>query len=308
MANLKYVVISTITLTLLIYGAQIIKKHYFVHEFEIINLNDSKSRLKDSLLEYVNTTNQQLPVMIDKQTRVDQVFCVENNIIIKYTLVNLDLLKADKQILQKFKENADVIIVKNFCKIEENKKLIELGVGYYLRYFDKNGKFITEIYLNNNICTENKVEKEKLKDNSQSYVADYPKQPEQYAINTEFGTVKAFSCNEKIADSNIMYSITEYPKYNQSNRKLAEMTIEGYMKTLKNIKVLKKINWNNYSQYEDRASYEFSYNFENVNATEKGFMTIYKDNMVRVSFTYIGNNVETINKGNNFLKSFKFVE
>jgi hypothetical protein len=307
-------------------SVKMIGKNYFNdHKNEAlsdVDVEKNKSVVKNvqtidiekAMLDFVNTANQQLPAMIDKDTRLDSVFCDKKNFVIKYTLVNLELAKIDVSKADQFLKEK---VSKNICMQEDIKKFLELGVGYYFTYFDKNSDFVTKFYINKNTCVSNiivdetvvsKISEETWLDNSGTYFASFPQHPDSDSLQLESGVVKGYSCNEKIRDSYIMYLITEYPKYKQNNRKLAEMTIQEYMNTLKNIKVLKQINWNNYSKYEDRVSYEFSYNFKKVNATEKGFMTIYNDNMVRVSFTYIGNNEEAINKGNNFLKSFKFVE
>ncbi|MBU4526896.1 MAG: hypothetical protein KUA37_02700 [Desulfomicrobium sp.] len=243
--------------------------------------------------------------MIDKDTRLESVFCDQKNFVIKYTLVNLDLSKID---VKKFNQVLEEKITRNICMQEDNKKFLDSGVGYYFTYFDNNGDYISKIYINNSSCNTGKISNKIWTSNDGNYIAIFPQQPDLNSIQTEYGVTTGYSSNEKIDNSHIMYSITEFPKYSQNNKKLAEMTIREYLSTFNDLKIINNLNWINYSNDEARCSYEFSYTYEGINAIEKGFMSLYKDNMIRVSFTYILSQDETItNKGNIFLNSFKFL-
>jgi len=96
------------------------------------------------LNEVASSINKQLPMMIDKETRLDVVFGMKKNITYKYTLVNIK--QSDftaKQIENALKEN----IKNSVCTNPKVRIYPEHGVNMNYSYYSKKGKFMAEFSI-----------------------------------------------------------------------------------------------------------------------------------------------------------------
>jgi hypothetical protein len=107
--------------------------------------------IEKKLLETSKQINAQLPIMADKETRVDTTMCIGKQLHYKYTMVNFSENDIDKVA---FKNNITEMIVKNSCNNDDVVKMLKMGVEYYYNYFDKNGTFIASIKISKENCAQ----------------------------------------------------------------------------------------------------------------------------------------------------------
>ena len=101
------------------------------------------------LNEIASSINEQLPMMIDKETRWDVAFGMKKNITYKYTLVNFNQKDfTAKQIKDALKEN-----IKNaVCTNPQIKIYPKNGVNMNYSYYSKDGKFMAEFTIRPKDC------------------------------------------------------------------------------------------------------------------------------------------------------------
>ena len=101
------------------------------------------------LNEVASSVNKQLPMMIDKHTRMDNVFGTEKNITYKYTLININYGDfTAKQVENSLKEN----IKNSVCTSPNTKIFPDNGVTMNYSYYSKKGKYITKIIITPKDC------------------------------------------------------------------------------------------------------------------------------------------------------------
>lgn len=111
------------------------------------NYNQSKEEV---LIRFSKETNKKLPVMVDKQTRLDSTLYKNKLVNYKYTLVNLTLNQLN---VDKIVETIKPKLVKNYCTNKEIRFLLESNIEAAYIYNDKNGAFVTKISVNNKNCS-----------------------------------------------------------------------------------------------------------------------------------------------------------
>jgi len=105
------------------------------------------AKIDRSLMKAASQINENCPIMIDKETRLDNAFGGDNKITYNYTLVNV--LK-DEINLKIFATDIRPIVIQNFKNIPESHEMFRQGVTLICRYKDKNGFFLTDISITKN--------------------------------------------------------------------------------------------------------------------------------------------------------------
>jgi len=101
------------------------------------------------LSEVASSLNKQLPMMIDKETRLDSVYGTKKNLVFKYTLVNIsygDYTK--KQIKDALYDN----IKNSVCTNPKTVIFPKNGININYDYYSKRGKFMAEITISPKDC------------------------------------------------------------------------------------------------------------------------------------------------------------
>ena len=110
---------------------------------------DSNMAAKSKLEADILATNQSLPIMIDEDTRLDNLSIQDEDISYNYTLINvavenLDVSKVELAIISDIKIDA--------CSIKETRALLDANRNIKYTYRDKTEKPILTITVNKKDC------------------------------------------------------------------------------------------------------------------------------------------------------------
>ncbi len=105
--------------------------------------------IEEQILQNVKNMNNQLPIMVDPDTRIDAVTCSGKSLFYKCTLVHLSDKEIDKET---FKREATKRILKNQCDNPDVRKALKAGVENNYMYYSNDGSLICTIRINKNIC------------------------------------------------------------------------------------------------------------------------------------------------------------
>ncbi|MBF0229503.1 MAG: hypothetical protein HQK63_07925 [Desulfamplus sp.] len=105
--------------------------------------------IEEELIETTKQIKSQLPIMVDQETRLDTLMCLEKQMHYKYTMINASENELDKEA---FLNNIKKSLIKNHCSNENPIKMLKMGVTYYYNYFDKNGVLIGTINIRKQNC------------------------------------------------------------------------------------------------------------------------------------------------------------
>lgn len=100
------------------------------------------------LNEIASYVNQNLPMMIDSETRLDNVFGFNNTLTYQATVVNYFSHEIDPAILQAMKPN----MVNYLCTNPQTAYFFENGVSVQYDYSGKARKYITSITISPRDC------------------------------------------------------------------------------------------------------------------------------------------------------------
>ena len=93
--------------------------------------------------------NAQLPMMIDKETRLDATIATEKQLYYKYTLVNFS---TDEIFAESLIERMEATQANNHCNNKDMSTMLKLGVVYFYIVSDKDGKLIGNIKISAESC------------------------------------------------------------------------------------------------------------------------------------------------------------
>lgn len=111
--------------------------------------NNREKELENKILQTAKQINSQLPIMVDKETRLDTVIATGKQFHYKYTMVSL----TEKEINKKeFLSYAKSHLVKNHCGNDDIKKMLKVGVSYDYVYQDKKGNLIGSVIIKRDSC------------------------------------------------------------------------------------------------------------------------------------------------------------
>jgi hypothetical protein len=143
------IVVAIIAVLLAVVFAKGVGK--IVGKSAVDNYNQGKidGQIEKKLLETSKQINVQLPIMVDKETRLDSTICLGKQLHYKYTMVNYSESTTDKVA---FKNDITALLAKNQCNNDNMLKLLKMGVEYYYNYSDKNGVLIAIINISKKNC------------------------------------------------------------------------------------------------------------------------------------------------------------
>jgi hypothetical protein len=108
-----------------------------------------QKEIENTLIENAKKLNQNLPIMLDPDTRFDTALAVGMEILYKYTMVNLTADSIDSEIFRAYLQS-------NIIKSQKADKgamlLLKVGVACNYSYFDKNGILITKFKVDGAMC------------------------------------------------------------------------------------------------------------------------------------------------------------
>jgi hypothetical protein len=110
---------------------------------------DIDTAISRKLIETSRQINQQVPVMVDDETRLDTTIVTGKQLCYKFTLVNVSKAQINKVTLRKhLLEN----FKNNICNNDKATKLLNLGVSFYYVYSDKSGRIVADEVLSQRDC------------------------------------------------------------------------------------------------------------------------------------------------------------
>ena len=110
------------------------------------------SEIKQIVLDTSQQINNQLPMMIDEETRFDFSMALNKQLHLKYTMINSENNEMD---IEHFKIKTKNYLLKNQCRNKNMKILLSLGIEYFYNYFDKDGDIIASIKIGFDECNSN---------------------------------------------------------------------------------------------------------------------------------------------------------
>ena len=108
----------------------------------------NESDLNAALLEASNNLNQNLPRMLDAETRLDTSIVYKRNFIYRHTLVNLSAEEIDEETNDEERER----IANTVCTTKGMQVFFINNVTVTYSYYGKNGKHITDIVVTPERC------------------------------------------------------------------------------------------------------------------------------------------------------------
>lgn len=143
-------VMAVIGVLLVIVFAKGIGKMVGKSTVDSYNQGKIESAVEQALLETSKQINAQLPMMIDKKTRLDATVCAGKHLNFKYTLINI----SENDIIDKkaFVNEAKSMLVKNQCGNEKMVKMLKMGVQYDYMYQDRDGILLGTINVSKSDC------------------------------------------------------------------------------------------------------------------------------------------------------------
>ena len=142
-------VMAVIGILLIIVFAKGIGK--IVGKSTVDHYNEGKidTAIEQTLLETSKKINAQLPMMVDKETRLDSTICAGKHLNYKYTLINVTENDIDKKV---FVNEVKSILVKNQCGNEKMVKMLKMDVRYNYVYQDRDGFLLGTISVSKSDC------------------------------------------------------------------------------------------------------------------------------------------------------------
>lgn len=101
------------------------------------------------LVETSRKVNAQLPIMIDKDTRLDTTIALGKQLYYKYTLVNVSV---DEIFAKDFIDRLEAMEKYNHCNNKDMTTMLKLGVVYFYIVSDKNGRLVGQIKISAESC------------------------------------------------------------------------------------------------------------------------------------------------------------
>lgn len=108
---------------------------------------------EEFLIQSVNKSNANLPVMIDDQTRLDSVFMNKEA---KQYMMTVTLIEkeATPEFIQELNEMVKGRITRDACNNDQTKQVFQFGYDFRYQYLAKDGKTIAEFILTSKDCID----------------------------------------------------------------------------------------------------------------------------------------------------------
>lgn len=108
-----------------------------------------ESELNSVLIQAANQINQNLPMMVDSETRLDSTVGINNQFRYNYTMINYPAEELDSKA---FKEAMQPQLINSVCTTKEMEVFMKNGVPVTYAYHGKNGKQVTTITIHPSQC------------------------------------------------------------------------------------------------------------------------------------------------------------
>lgn len=124
-------------------------------EFFFKRMHYGKVSAKDAelvnkkLLAISNQTNKNLPVMIDRDTRLDSTSAIEDGFVYSYTIMNYSSEDINSEELS---SNIRPQLFNRICTNSSMKVFRDLKAKIVYKYYDKTGNYITDISVDTKKC------------------------------------------------------------------------------------------------------------------------------------------------------------
>lgn len=145
--GLGIVILIAVTALAGVIGEEIANE-YFNQKDKVV-VKQGKGLSDKLLMEISNKINKNLPMMIDKNTRIDSTLGFNNKLTYRYTLVNL--VKKDLDI-ETWKRDVLPMLKNSVCTSEDLKIFFIDGVTIVYSYSDKKGRFLSKFLFNPPDC------------------------------------------------------------------------------------------------------------------------------------------------------------
>lgn len=119
-------------------------------------LVSGEENLSKKLLLISSTLNENLPFMVDSDTRLDSTIGINKQFQYNYTLVNYT---SDKLLIEQIINNMTTELTNKVCTSHEMLFFIENDILLIYAYFGKNGKRIATIEIPTSQCKDKKQPK-----------------------------------------------------------------------------------------------------------------------------------------------------
>lgn len=147
--NSMWKILGTVALVLLAVSAAGIGK--LVGKTATKNLFDGKreTEMRSTLMKAASKINENLPMMVDSETRLDATIGMNKQFRYNYTLMNYTAEDID---IPAFNEAMKPSLVNKVCTTEEMVEFMNYGVSVTYAYHGKNGKKFTAITIKPEFC------------------------------------------------------------------------------------------------------------------------------------------------------------
>lgn len=128
----------------------ILSSEYFFKRMYHSNMNSEDSVLVDKqLLAISSQTNENLPIMIDRDTRLDSTSVIEDSFVYNYTIINYSSEDINSKELS---SNIQPQLFNRVCTNSSMKVFRDLKVKIVYKYHDKTGNYVTDISVDTKKC------------------------------------------------------------------------------------------------------------------------------------------------------------
>jgi hypothetical protein len=112
---------------------------------------ENDRELNAALQQAASQMNASLPMMVDKETRLDSTLALDGTFRYNYTLVNYPAESLDAG---KFTDAMQPRIVNSICTMEDTQMFVNNGVRVIYAYFGRNGKSVTKVTVEPSMCDD----------------------------------------------------------------------------------------------------------------------------------------------------------
>lgn len=111
--------------------------------------NKRDKEIEKALIEQSKKMNENLPTMVNSDTRLEATMVFGKNMHFKYTMVKASSKDINKEATTR---ELKTMLVNNQCNTDVTLNLLKMGVTYQYMYQDKDGNIITIINISKKDC------------------------------------------------------------------------------------------------------------------------------------------------------------
>lgn len=127
----------------------VIVREVGTHAVQNINKENNEKEINKAILDASAEINKNLPLMVDKETRLDATVALGKSLTYSFTLINAKVSEIDQS---KFKEIIQGEITKKVCTSPDMKVFVENNVDVIYSYHDSDGLQIASVKVQSPQC------------------------------------------------------------------------------------------------------------------------------------------------------------